>query len=67
MAQTKDIISELIKIRQEKKLTQHVVYCDTGIHVGRLESCKSDIKISTLVSLLQYYNINMREFLFRIL
>lgn len=66
MAQTKDIINELIKIRREKRLTQYVVYCDTGIHVGRLESCKSDIKISTLLLLLRYYNFNMEEFLLRI-
>ncbi len=61
------IINELIKIRNENNLTQHAVLCDTGIHVGRLEKCKIDFKISTFLKLLNYYNVRVGHFWSRII
>jgi len=58
----KDVVVLLKKIRVDRKLTLEDVYNDTGIHIARIESAKTNITLSTLQSLLNYYNIKMTDF-----
>jgi transcriptional regulator with XRE-family HTH domain len=58
----KDVVVLLKKIRVDRKLTLEDVYNDTGIHIARIESAKTNITLSTLQSLLNYYNIKMIDF-----
>ena len=50
------------KIREEKGLTQEQVYFDTGIHIGRIETNKTNLSISTIDALCKYYEISLADF-----
>jgi transcriptional regulator with XRE-family HTH domain len=50
------------KVREEKKLTQEDVFNDTGIHIGRIETAKTNLTISTVYKLCSYYNIFIQDF-----
>jgi transcriptional regulator with XRE-family HTH domain len=52
----------LKELRAGKGLTQEDVYNDTGINIGRVERAISDISISTLERLCNYYKIPLRDF-----
>ncbi len=56
----------LKKIREEKELTQEQVYFDTGIHIGRIETNKTNLSISTIDALCKYYEISLSEFILNI-
>lgn len=58
----KDVVVLLKKIRVDRKLTLEDVYNDTGIHIARIESAKTNITLSTLQSLLNYYDLKMVDF-----
>ena len=53
------IIKEL---RIEKNLTQESVYNDTNIHIGRIESAKANLSVSTLSMICKYFKISLSEF-----
>ncbi|RGV80037.1 XRE family transcriptional regulator [Phocaeicola dorei] len=53
---------ELKKLREMNNLTQEDVYNDTNIHIGRIESGKSNITVSTLYVLCKYFNITIQQF-----
>lgn len=53
---------ELKKLREINNLTQEDVYNDTNIHIGRIESGKSNVTVSTLYTLCKYFNITMQHF-----
>jgi transcriptional regulator with XRE-family HTH domain len=53
-------------LRDEYELSQEEVYYDTGIHIGRIESCQSNPTISTLSVLVKYFNLKMSEFFKRV-
>jgi len=69
MAHLKDIkllqkIALILKeLREEKVLSQEEVYNDTNIHIGRIETGKGNINISTLAALCKYYGIKLSDFL----
>jgi len=69
MANLKDIkllqkIALILKeLREEKKLSQEEVYNDTNIHIGRIETGKGNISVSTLATLCKYYQIKLSDFL----
>lgn len=50
-------------LREEKELSQEEVYNDTNIHIGRIETGKGDITVSTLSALCKYYGIKLSDFL----
>jgi transcriptional regulator with XRE-family HTH domain len=50
------------KLREERSLTQEDVINDTGIHIGRIETGKRDVSISTLKKLCKYFDVSMSEF-----
>lgn len=50
------------QLREEKKLSQEDVYNDTNIHVGRIETSKANLSVSTLSALCRYFKIKISEF-----
>jgi len=60
-------ISIVIKeLREEKGVTQEEVYNDTNIHVGRIETAKANLSVSTLSALCKYFKIRISEFFKRV-
>lgn len=57
----KEVVCQLVKIREERGLTQRQVYYDTGIHIGRIEMNKTSIALMTLNTLCNYYEISIGE------
>lgn len=59
----KELLSKVIlylkQVREKQSLTQEVVFYDTGIHIGRIESGKFDLTLTTLKKLCNYYDITM--------
>jgi len=53
------IIKEL---REREKFTQEDVYNDTNIHVGRIETAKANLSVSTLSALCKYFKISLSDF-----
>ena len=51
------------QLREEKGLTQEDVYNDTNIHIGRIETAKANLSVSTLSALCKYFKIKISEFL----
>ena len=56
------IASKLRELRKAQGLSQVDAYIDTDIHIGRVESGKTNISISTLSDLCDYYEISLRDF-----
>lgn len=56
------IARKLKQIREEKGLSQRLVYIDTDLNIGRIEVGKTNISVSTLATLCKYYQITLEEF-----
>jgi len=50
------------QLREEKGLTQEDVYNETNIHIGRIETAKANLSVSTLSALCKYYKVKVSEF-----
>jgi transcriptional regulator with XRE-family HTH domain len=50
------------KLREDSGLTQEDVYNDTNIHIGRIETAKANLTVSTLSALCKYFKIKLSEF-----
>lgn len=50
------------ELRNANNLTQEDVYNDTNIHVGRIETSKANLSVSTLSSLCKYFKIKVSDF-----
>jgi len=50
------------ELREQKRLTQEQLYNDTNIHIGRIESLKVNVSISTLSVICKYFKITLSEF-----
>ncbi|UII27655.1 helix-turn-helix domain-containing protein [Fulvivirga maritima] len=59
----KEIAIQVKRIRESKGLTQEEVYNDTGIHVGRIETAKSNVTVSTLHALCDYFGMKLSKLL----
>lgn len=57
-----DIISQIKKIRTSKGITLEVFFFDTGIHLARIEQGKTNISISTLSKICNYFGIKISDF-----
>jgi len=55
------IAMNLKSIRQREELRQEDVSKTTNIHVGRIESGKANIRISTLYTLANFYNVSIAD------
>ena len=68
MAQIRDTkllqkIALVVKqLRDEKGVSQEEVYNDVNIHVGRIETAKANLSVSTLSALCKYFKIKLSEF-----
>ncbi len=56
------IAKRVRELREEKKITQEVFYFDTNIHIGRIETAKVNITISTLDSICSYLQTDLSSF-----
>ena len=56
------VILVLKDIRKNKGVTLENFYFDTGIHLARIEQGKTNITISTLSKICQYYEISLIDF-----
>ncbi len=59
LEQVAERIRELRKVR---KLTQAAVFEDTGVDVGRIEVGRTNVTITTLTILCDYFEISLAEF-----
>ncbi len=56
-------IGLLIKqIRIEQRITQEDFYNDTNIHIGRIETGKANMTISTLEAVCKYFKTDLKTF-----
>ena len=53
---------ELKAIRKQRKITQEDFYNDTGIHISRIETGRVNITLSTLKTILDYYQVSLGDF-----
>ncbi len=56
------IAGRLKELRAEKGVSQETVYEDTGVHIGKIETARYNITVSTLSKLCNYYGITLKEF-----
>lgn len=68
MSQIKDnkllqkIVIVIKELRDEKGVSQEEVYNDINIHIGRIETSKANLSVSTLSALCKYFKISLSEF-----
>lgn len=56
-------ISLVVKeLREEKGVSQQDVYNEINIHVGRIETAKANLTVSSLSVLCKYFKIKLSEF-----
>ena len=58
----KKIALRLKTLREEKGLSQEELYNETDIHIGRIETARNNISISTLSALCNYFEISLSDF-----
>jgi transcriptional regulator with XRE-family HTH domain len=58
----KNIAIVLKRLREEKGLNQDEVYDATKIHIGRIETAKANLSVSTLSCLCEFFEISLSEF-----
>jgi len=58
----KKVALRLKGLREAKNLSQDQVYIETEIHIGRLETGKVNVSISTLSALCDFYGVTLTEF-----
>lgn len=56
------IAGRLKELRIAKGVSQETVYEDTGIHIGKIETARYNITVSTLSRLCNYYGITLKSF-----
>lgn len=49
-------------IREKQGITQEQFYIDTGVHLGRIETGKMNISLSTLDVICKYFGISLEDF-----
>lgn len=57
-----DVIRTLKYLRKSKNITLEVFYFDTGIHIARIEQGKTNITVSTLSKICNYFEISLIDF-----
>lgn len=58
----KKVVGKLKALREAKGISLESVYNDIDVNIGRIESLKSNISLSTLARLCKYYKISLSEF-----
>ena len=63
IALLKYIAHKCRELRAKKGVSQEAAYEDTRINIGKVETAKKNITVSTLAKLCRYYNTNLIDFL----
>lgn len=50
------------QLRESKGVSQEDVYNETNIHIGRIETAKANVSVSTLSALCKYFKLPLSEF-----
>ena len=50
------------QLREERGKTQEEVYNEINIHIGRIETAKSNLSVSTLSALCKFFKIKLSDF-----
>ena len=58
----KKIAIVIKELREESSLTQEEFYNETNIHIGRLETAKANLSVSTLSAVCKFFKISLSEF-----
>ena len=56
------IAKRIKQLRKQKNVTLEVFYFDTGIHLARIEQGKTNITVSTLQNICEYFEISLSSF-----
>lgn len=56
------IARKVKKMRENAGVSQEIFYHDTGIHIGRIETAKGNITVSTLEAICAYFNTDIVTF-----
>ena len=56
------IARRIKQLREEKGISQDLFYIDTDIHIARIETGKSNITVSTLSAICDYFGISLIDF-----
>lgn len=56
------IASRIKQLREEKGVSQDSFFIDTEIHIARIETGKSNVTVSTLSAICEYFDISLSEF-----
>ena len=57
-----NIIISIKEIRKQRGVTLETFYFETGIHLARIEHGKTNISISALAKICNYYNLSLTDF-----
>ena len=49
------------ELRVAKNVSQEKVYEDTGVHIGKVETARYNLTISTISRLCRYYGVSLEE------
>jgi transcriptional regulator with XRE-family HTH domain len=64
--QDKEILDKIIltikELRKSRGITLESFYFDTGIHLARIEQGKTNISVSTLSKICNYFEISLVDF-----
>lgn len=52
----------LKELREQDGVTQETVFGETGIHIGRIETARANVTVSTLSKLCDHFGISLSEF-----
>lgn len=58
-----ELANRIKKLGRERNLTQEDCYNDTGLHFGRIEQGKRDLRVTSLVTICEYFNISLKDLL----
>lgn len=56
------VILRIKELRKSKNVTLEHFYFDTGIHLARIEQGKTNITVSTLSKICNYFEITLNDF-----
>lgn len=64
--QDKELLNKIIltikEVRKKHGVTLETFYFDTGIHLARIEQGKTNISVSTLSKICDYFNLELSQF-----
>ena len=58
----KTVILTIKEVRKKHGVTLETFYFDTGIHLARIEQGKTNISVSTLSKICDYFNLELSQF-----